>query len=233
MDEIKLLLVEDDNSFRKITKDSLELTGRYEVFGAANGSEGYNAYKSFKPDIIVTDLDMPVMSGFEMIEKIKNEDKDIPIIITSGLTEPRDIAKGYDLGADNYIKKNFLPAELDLNIKAIFRRIERTIQINREENKFYSLGFYTFDLQNHCLTRGDIITKLAPLATQILQMLCEAKGNVVKRTDILNQFWGNQDEYFASRSLDVFIAKLRKCLNDDKSVEIVTVKGDGLKLVIR
>ncbi|MDR0394211.1 MAG: winged helix-turn-helix domain-containing protein, partial [Tannerella sp.] len=98
-----------------------------------------------------------------------------------------------------------------------------------EEDKLYPLGSYLFDLKGHHLRREDKKTNLTPREAQILQLLYEDKGNVVKRKDILLQFWGT-DDFFASRSLDVFINKLRKCLDDDKSVEIITIRGEGLKL---
>ena len=229
MDNIKLLLVEDNERFRQVTKDTLELTGKYEVFEAENGQEGYKAYKSFAPDVIVTDVDMPVMSGLEMIENIRKEDTDIPILISSGMTDAKYIGKGYYLGIDNYIKKPYLPAELDHCIQAIFRRINKTLKINKEENITYQLGSFLFDLKNHCLIREDNKVNLTTREAQILQLLYENKGNVVKRKDILGQFWGN-DDFYSSRSLDVFITKLRKCLENDKSVEIVTVRSEGLKL---
>ena len=235
MEEIKLLLVEDDNNFRKVTKDSLEMMGKYEVFEAANGKEGYKAYKSFAPDVIVTDVDMPVMSGLEMIEKIKTEDPNIPILITSGLSGPRDVAKGYNLKIDNYIPKPFSSIELDYKIEAILRRVNRPENItaeenNTEENKIYTIGSFTFDPQSRFLIREDNKINLTPLGSQILQVLCENKGKIVKRKDILMKFWEN-DDLFNSRSLDVIITKLRKCLREDKTIEIENVRKVGLKLV--
>ena len=229
MNEIKLLLVENDNNFREVTKDTLELTGKYEVIEAENGLEGYNAYKSFAPDIIVVDLEMPVMPGLEMIKKIREEDEDIPIIIASGMIDSRNIGKGYALGIESFIKKPYFPGEVDCCIEVIFKRIARTERINMEENKLYPLGSYTFDLKNHCLIHEGNKKNLTPLEAQILQLLYEGKGNLVKRKDILEQFWG-VDEFYTSRSLDVFVTKLRKTLSKDKSVEIVTVRGEGLKL---
>jgi DNA-binding response OmpR family regulator len=230
MDNIKILLVEDDNAFRQLTKDSLELTGNYDVCEARDGVEGYDAYKSFAPDIIITDVDMPKMTGHELIKKIKDNDPDTPILITSGLTTPKDLAEGFKLEIDDYIKKPFLPAELDLRITAIFRRIIRTRKINKEEGKLYTLGSYAFDLKNHCLIWENQKQNLTPREAQILQILCKNKGDIVKRKDILEQFWGT-DDYFTSRSLDVFINKLRKFLENDNSVEIITIRGEGLKLV--
>ena len=230
MEDIKLLLVENDNDFREVTKDSLEITGKYEVFEAENGLEGYRAYKSFTPDIIVADIDMPVMTGLDMIKKIREEDPDIPIVIASGHTDSRSIGKGYNLKIESFIKKPYLPGELHGCIESVFRRINKSEKINKEENKLYQLGSYQFDYKNHCLISENKTKNLTTREARILQLLYEGKGNVVKRKDILDQCWGTED-YFTSRSLDVFITNLRKHLEEDTSVEIVTVRGEGIKLV--
>jgi Response regulators consisting of a CheY-like receiver domain and a winged-helix DNA-binding domain len=227
----KVLLVEDDDSFRIIIKDTLELTSKYEVFDAKNGSEGYKAFKSFKPDVIVTDVDMPVMSGFEMIEKIRKEDPDIPVIITTGMTEAKDIGRGYNLEIDTYIKKPFSPLEVNLALEALFRRVEKSRKPLKEKNNLHALGIYNFDIENNCLICENNKIKLTKRDTQILQLLYENKGNVVLRKDILVLLWG-EDNYFNSRSLDVFIRKLRNHLKEDKSIELVTIRQEGLKLII-
>ena len=230
MEAIKLLLVEDNDDFREITKDTLELTGKYEIFEAKNGLEGYKAYKSFAPDIISADIEMPVMSGLEMIKKIREEDYFIPILISSGEANAKNIGIAYNLEIDSLIKKPYSPLELDCCITAIFRRIAKTEMIKKNENKVYVLGSYTFDLKNFCLIRDGNKKSLTSREALILQVLYESKGEVVKRKDLLEQFWG-VDDFYTSRSLDVFISKLRKDLNEDKSIEIVTVRGEGLKLL--
>ena len=230
MNNIKLLFAEDDNGFREIIKDSLDLIGNYEIFEAENGQEGYKAYKSFAPDIIVADIAMPVMTGLEMIKKIRKEDSDIPIIIASGAADPKNIAIGYELEIDSLIKKPYLPGELDYCIKAIFRRIEKTENLSKGEDQLFPLGDYMFDLKNHCLIYKNVKSNLTPREAQILQFLYENKGDVVKRKDILEQFWG-VDDFYTSRSLDVFISKLRKSIEKDKSVQIETLRGEGLQLI--
>ena len=174
---------------------------------------------------------MPVMSGLEMIKKIREEDSYIPIIVASGVADPKNIEKGYKLEIDSLIKKPFLPGELDYCIKSIFLRIEKTEKIKRDENKIFQLGSYQFDLKNHCLKSGDNKKNLTTREAQILQVLCEGKGDVVEREDILNQFWGRND-FYTSRCLDVFIAKLRKYFEKEKSVEIFTERGEGYKLIL-
>jgi Response regulators consisting of a CheY-like receiver domain and a winged-helix DNA-binding domain len=230
MDAIKLLLVEDVDEFREVTKDTLELTGRYEVFAAKNGLEGYKGYKSFAPDIIATDIDMPVMSGLEMIEKIRKEDNYIPIIVSSGVATSINIGKSYSLETDNIIKKPFLPTELDGCITALFRRIAKTEMRKKNESKIFILGSYTFDFNDFCLIRNNIKKSLTSRESMILQMICENKGEMVKRKDLLEIFW-EHDDFYTSRSLDVFISNIRKALKDDNTVEIRTIRGEGFKLI--
>ena len=229
MAEIRLLLVEDDPDFCQVVKDSLELTGDYEVFTAGDGVAGYDAYKAIRPDIIVSDIDMPKMSGHEMVERIKENDEITPIILASAYTDPRNMAKGYNLYIDEYLKKPFLPAELDLRIKAIIRRINRPRAERQKEDEVYLLGEYRFNPKTNVLSHGEEESVLTERESQILQMLYEKRGDVLKRDDILQRFWSNND-FYASRSLDVFVAKLRKYLEKDPSVKIVTVRGEGLRL---
>ena len=178
---IKLLLVEDDANLSYIIQGGLEdMIGDYEVCIAHNGEEGLEAYRKEKPDIIVADIEMPVMDGYEMVRRIRKTDKDIPILFSSARVSPKDVVKGYELGVDNYVKKPFLPEELDAHIRALLRR---------------------------------------------------KPGEVVRREVILDKFWNTEDDYFASRSLDVFVTKLRKLLSVDEQVKIKTVKGIGLMLV--
>jgi len=230
MDDIKLLLVEDDTDFSEIVKDTLEITGKYEIFLAKNGMEGYKAYKSFAPDIIATDIDMPLMSGLEMIKKIRDEDIYIPIIMASGKANSKNTGKAYNLEIDSLIKKPYSPGELNCCITAIFRRIAKSEMNKKEENKLYRIGSYTFDFKNHCLILEGNKKNLTPREAMILHLLCEGKGDIVKRKVLLGNYWGIND-FYTSRSLDVFISKLRKDLNGDKSIEIITVRGEGFKLV--
>jgi DNA-binding response OmpR family regulator len=117
---IKLLLVEDDVNLVYIIKSSFEIIiGGYEVKTAANGAEGLACLKEFHPDIIVSDIEMPVMNGLEMVKKIRQTDKDIPIVFTTGKMMPKDVTAGYEAGVNNYIKKPFMPEELDAHIKAL------------------------------------------------------------------------------------------------------------------
>lgn len=231
MDTIKLLLVEDDNSLRYIVQSSFEdIIEGYEVLAAANGEEGLKMWREHHPDIILSDIEMPVMDGYEMVKRIREVDKDTPILFSSGLISPKSVLKGYELGANNYIKKPYIPEELDAHIRAMLKlsKGEKT----KDESQTYKIGKeYMLDATHATLKHSSGESKtLTVREAGLLQMLCENRGDVVRREAILDKFWNTEDDYFASRSLDVFITKLRKLIGEDDSVNIKTVKGVGLML---
>ena len=130
---IKLLLVEDDPNLRYVVQCGLEdIIGGYEVQTAANGEEGLKVWETFRPDIIISDIDMPVMDGFEMVRRIRETDADTPILFASALTSPKDVKHGYELGVNNYVKKPFIADELDAHMKAVLARIpaQRPVSAN-------------------------------------------------------------------------------------------------------
>lgn len=230
---IKLLLVEDDVNLRYIIQSGLqEIIGGYEVIAATNGAEGLNAWKEHHPDIIVSDVDMPVMNGLEMVERIRETDGDTPILFTSALTSPKDVKVGFKIGVNNYIKKPFVPDELDAHIHALLQMKEGAK--TRTETDHYKLGRLTLDAK-HATLRNDETGKIQVLTVReagILQLLAENKNETVKRSAILSRFWDKEDDYFASRSMDVFITKIRKLLAEEPCIEIKTIRGVGLMLLI-
>lgn len=231
MNKIKLLLVEDDESLAFIIKGSLELTGHYDVYTAVNGKEGVEAYGTFKPDVIVSDIEMPEMCGQELVSLIRQKDRQIPILLATARTSSQDVIQGYNLGADNYIKKPYLVEELDAQIQAILRRTLPIEQVTPDNSDIYPIGLYKLHLKHRYLQLNDKHTKLTEREVLILWMLYDQKGEIVKRDDILMQFWGGSN-FYVSRSLDVFIRNLRKYLSDDPSIQIETIRGKGFKLSI-
>ena len=228
---IRLLLVEDDGNLAYIVKSSLEeIIEGYEVTTAGNGLEGLKAWKEMKPEIIISDVDMPIMNGFEMVKLIRETDKDTPILFASALTTPKDVTSGYKLGVNNYVKKPFVPEELDAHIHAILKL--KNGEKLRDESNIFTLGHYEFDSNNATLTCNGKVKPITAREAGILTMLCKNKNNVVKRENILSEYWNTEDDFFASRSLDVFVTKLRKILEDEPAVEIRTVRGVGLILSI-
>ena len=221
---IKLLLVEDDPNLRYVVQCGLEdIIGGYDVQTAANGEEGLKAWATFKPDIIISDIDMPVMDGFEMVRRIRETDANIPILFASALTSPKDVRFGYQLGVNNYVKKPFIAEELDAHIHAVLKMTQGVHM--RTETGFCQFGSYTLDTEHNTL-RDD-------RTDNILHILAQNKNETVRREAILSRCWNTEDDYFASRSLDVFVSKLRKLFEADADIEIKTVRGVGLMLVTK
>lgn len=230
---IKLLLVEDDTNLSYIVQSGLQdIIGGYEVITAFNGKEGLEAWREHHPDIIISDIDMPVMDGFEMVRLIRETDGDTPILFASALTSPKDVRKGYDIGVNNYVKKPFIPDELDAHLHAILKMKEGTK--SRDASGICRFGKYALDAKKAFLLNNESGNKttLTVREAQVLQLLAQNKGEVVNRETILSNFWNTDDDYFASRSLDVFITKLRKLFANDPQIDIVTKRGIGLSLVV-
>ena len=232
-ENVKLLLVEDDENLAYMEKSSLEdIIGGYEIKTAINGKDGLEAWKSFQPDVIVSDIDMPIMDGIEMVKRIREIDGDTIILITTGLTSPKDLKAGYAAGANNYVKKPFLPEELDAHIQSLMKLKQGRRSPNAAGT--IKLGKYLLDADHATLKNQEDNTEkmLTAREAKILEILAVNKNEVVRREAILSRFWGVEDkDYFASRSLDVFIKKIRTAIEDEPGVELKTIRGVGFKLI--
>lgn len=232
-ENVKLLLVEDDENLAYMEKSSLEdIIGGYEIKTAINGKDGLEAWKSFQPDVIVSDIDMPIMDGIEMVKRIREIDGDTIILITTGLTSPKDLKAGYAAGANNYVKKPFLPEELDAHIQSLMKLKQGRRSTNAAG--IIKLGKYLLDADHATLKNQEDYTEkmLTAREAKILEILAVNKNEVVRREAILSRFWGVEDkDYFASRSLDVFIKKIRTAIEDEPGVELKTIRGVGFKLI--
>lgn len=230
---IKLLLVEDDANLRYIVQSSLEdLIGGYEVKVAGNGMEGLEQWKVFQPDIIISDIDMPVMNGFDMVKRIRETDGDTPILFASALTSPKDVRNGYEIGVNNYVKKPFVPDELDAHIHAILKMKQGSK--TRSATNVCRFGHYTLDAPHATLHNEstDNRTLLTQRESELLLLLAQNVNEVVRREAILSRIWKTEDDYFASRSLDVYVNKLRKLFANDASIQVKTVRGVGIVLEV-
>ena len=229
---IRLLLVEDDANLSYIIQGGLEdMIGGSEVTIAPNGKEGLETYRQMKPDIIVADIEMPVMDGYEMVRRIRETDEEIPILFSSARVSPKDVVKGYVLGVNNYVKKPFLPEDLDANVRALLRMKQGTTE--KDKTRTLTIGEYTLEPEQATLRHSSGSKQLlTPRETGILELLFRKPEEVVRREIILDKFWNTEDDYFASRSLDVFVTKLRKLLSQDDAVSIKTVKGIGLMIMV-
>lgn len=232
----RVLLVEDDKNLSFILKSSLEqMIGGYEVLSVANGKDGLDMLTKENFDVIVSDVEMPVMDGVTMVQHIRKNHPSLAIIFITGLTTARDVINGYQAGADFYIKKPFLPEELDAHIQAVLRMRRNTqaeSPVGNDEDTIFTIGKYSFDPTQNLLIFENEQHNLTAKESKILEMLCREKGKVVSRENILNEIWGNSD-FYSSRSLDVFITKLRKYLSKDTNVSLNVLKGVGICLKVQ
>ncbi|HNP55087.1 MAG TPA: response regulator transcription factor, partial [Ferruginibacter sp.] len=194
-----------------------------------DGRLGLAAFQREKFEICLLDVMMPNMDGFTLAEEIRDINPDVPLFFLSAKTMKDDIIQGYKLGADDYITKPFDSEVLLHKIKAILKRNE---EIHKEEaNAEYDLGSYHFNPRLRELSVGGKVQTLSPKENELLKMLCEYKNDLLPREAALKKIWGS-DTYFNGRSMDVYIAKLRKYLKEDSKLEIVNIHGNGFRLVV-
>ena len=227
----RVLLVEDDKNLSFILKSSLgQMIGGYEIEVATNGKEGLEKLASGRFDVIVSDVEMPVMDGVTMVRQVRERYPDVAIVFITGLTTARDVINGYQSGADFYIKKPFLPEELDAHIQAVLK-VKRSASMPEADGKDrYTIGKYSFFPSQNLLCDEDGNQRsLTPKEAKVLEMLCRRKGHLVSREEILIAIWQTAD-FYSSRSLDVFITKLRKYLAKDPHIGLKVQKGVGIEL---
>jgi DNA-binding response OmpR family regulator len=225
----KILLCEDDINLGKVLKNYLELHD-YEVILERDGKLGLAAFQREKVDICLLDVMMPNMDGFTLAEEIRDINHDVPLFFLSAKTMKDDIIQGYKLGADDYITKPFDSDVLLHKIKAILKRNE---EMHKEvENAEYKLGKFKFIPRLRELHGDGKVNIMSPKENELLKLLAEHKNDLLPREAALKKIWGS-DTYFNGRSMDVYIAKLRKYLKEDPSLEIVNIHGDGFRLVVQ
>ena len=223
----QILLCEDDTNLGQVLKNYLELND-YDVTLERDGRLGLAAFQREKIDLCLLDVMMPNMDGFTLAEEIRDINPDVPLFFLSAKTMKDDIIQGYKLGADDYITKPFDSEVLLLKIKAILKRNE---ELHREEaHAEFDLGHYHFNPRLRELTINGKVQVLSPKENELLKMLCEYKNDLLSREAALKKIWGS-DTYFNGRSMDVYIAKLRKYLKEDSAIEIVNIHGNGFRLV--
>ena len=229
MEKIRVLLVEDDESLGFVVKDNLEFHG----FAVDLQKDGLAAKESFQKntyDICVLDVMLPKMDGFTLAESIRELDKQIPIIFLTAKSMKEDRLKGFKLGGDDYLTKPFSVEELILRMEVFLRRSSQN-EIAAENNNVFQIGQYNFDYRNLRLQLGNDGEErsLTQREADLLKLLLDHKNNLVTREYVLTNIWG-EDDYFKGRSMDVFISRLRKYLNQDPGLQIKNVHGVGFRL---
>ena len=226
----RILLVEDDPNFGSILKEYLMING-YTVTLAKNGIEGFEKFKKEEYDLCLLDVMMPYKDGFTLAKEIREKNEKIPLIFLTAKTMKEDVLKGFKLGADDYLSKPFDSEVLLAKIKSILSR--RTLIATPESDEMeFTIGQFRLNTKLRLLTfNEEVPVKLSPKENQLLRLLAIHINDLLPREKALNKIW-RDDNYFTSRSMDVYIAKLRKYLKQDKKVEILNIHGEGFRLVV-
>lgn len=224
----KILIVEDEPGIMLGIKDEFESAG-YEVYTAENGEDGLAKAKQHKPDLIILDIMMPVLDGYEVCKRLRMQGDNTPIIMLTVKDKEIDKILGLELGADDYVTKPFSLRELLARAKAIFRRTEERVQ----EITTYSFGKIELDFKKYVAKKGDLDLELTPLEFHMLRLFIKKKEQVLSRDDFLDGIWGEDNLSVSFRTVDSHIANLRKKIEDDPSnpKHILSIRGVGYKFV--
>lgn len=225
----KILLVEDDPNLSAVLCDYLEML-EYETTLSPDGEDGLMRFNAGKFDLCLLDVMLPRMDGYSLAGEIRKVNELMPIVFLTARGQNDDRIAGFKAGCDDYITKPFSSEELALRIEAILKRCMQ--RQTRLASNVFSLGKYKFDATNLLLTINDDEQNLTPKEAALLRLLCNYRNSLLPRDTALKEIWGDSD-YFIGRSMDVFIARLRKYLRHDPSVVIQNVHGSGFKLEVK
>jgi DNA-binding response OmpR family regulator len=226
MNKHHLLIAEDDPNLGQILKEYLDLKG-YQTTLTRDGHEAVETFKANKYDLCILDVMMPKKDGFAVGKEIRSIRPEVPFIFLTAKSQQEDTLRGLQLGADDFIKKPFSMEELTLRLQAILRRTDN----GEPRQEQFKLGNYSFDYTRQQLEFGGETRKLTSKETELLLLLCQTKNKTLDRSAALKIIWGD-DSYFNARSMDVYITKLRKHIKADERVKIITIHGQGFRLVI-
>ena len=224
----KILIVEDDPGILLSLKDEFESQG-YEVSVAEDGQKGFKMAKQQKPDLIILDIMLPVLDGYEVCKRLRMEGDTTPIIMLTVKDKEIDRVLGLELGADDYVTKPFSLLELMARVKSVLRRTEE----RTKDLTSYSFGQVELDFKKYEAKKKGKKLELTPLEFQMLKLFIQRKEQVVSRDDFLNKIWGEDNTYVSFRTVDSHIANIRKKIEDDPSnpKHIISIRGVGYKFI--
>ncbi|MFM9989035.1 response regulator transcription factor [Flavobacterium sp.] len=226
----KVLLAEDDFDFADVLKQYLELYN-YQITWAKDGEEALLLFQKETFDICVFDVMMPKMDGFTLAEKIIDINPETPFVFLTARKLKEDKLKGLQLGADDYIVKPFEADELVLRLNNILKRGEQKNQTTISVDEI-TIGNYIFDPNRLELKLGNHTQRLTEKEVAIILFFLKNKNQLIKRNDILQSIWGN-DDFFSGRSMDVFISRIRKYFSNDNRITIESIRNVGLEFKIQ
>lgn len=219
-----IMIVDDEVGVRELLRDTLKIAG-FETVEADNGMSALTVLRSHKPELIIIDINMPLMDGFELVERLRGTGDLVPVLMLTARNDQQDISRGLRIGADDYVVKPFGLEELILRVKAILRRSKKSVDIART----LKCGPITLDEELHKVTFNNDEINLSPTEFRLLQMLMEKKGRVLSKVLLLDEVWGITFES-ESTVVDTYISYLRKKLHCDGFEGIKTVRGVGFQI---
>ncbi|MGB3183074.1 MAG: response regulator transcription factor [Cyclobacteriaceae bacterium] len=230
MSKTKLLIVEDDPNLGQILREYLEVKG-FDADLARDGEEGLAVYRDGRYDLCILDVMLPKKDGFSLARDIRETDQEIPILFLTARNQQQDTLEGFRAGADDYMSKPFSMEELLLRIRAILRR-SGGHTADKDATEF-SIGDLQFIYPEQKITRsGGEDMKVTTREADLLRLLCLHKNQTLPRSYALKEIW-KDDSYFNARTMDVYVTKLRKLLKPEPRAEIITVHGEGFRLLVR
>ena len=227
--KLRILLAEDDPNLGTLLQEFLEAKD-FETVLCTDGDKAFKTFSKQQFDFVILDVMMPIKDGFTVAKEIRTLNKKVPIVFLTAKSMKEDTLKGFNIGADDYITKPFSMEELLVRVNAILRRTDQA-QIQGDEKRIFEIGDFAFDYDRQILKHGADETKLTTKENELLYLLTLNKNGVLERNYALNAIWGD-DNYFNGRSMDVYIAKLRKHLRPDSTIEIINIHGKGFKLLV-
>ena len=223
----RLLYVEDEPYLAKIVKDSLESRG-YEILHVGDGALVEEAYKEYKPDLCILDIMLPNVDGFELAERIRSHDVEVPIIFLTAKDQSDDVINGFNKGGNDYVRKPFSMEELILRVENLLKLTHNRNDDNAEMIQIRGYQFFPFKMQ---LKHNGETVDLSHRETEIIKLLSQHINKRLERSKILMDVWGN-DSFFNSRNLDVYIKKVRDHFAADEKIKILTLKGVGYHFLV-
>lgn len=225
----KILLVEDEENFGSLLQNYLRLS-QYDVDWEKDGSLGFSAFMKNSYDLCILDVMMPNMDGFTLAEKIRSKKKEVPFIFLTARNMKEDMIRGYKIGADDYLNKPFDIEVLLLKLEVILNRVAVT-EVQPEQSE-YTIGQFHYTINTRALQMNGESRKLSPKEGALLHLLCQHMNEVMPREKALKEIW-QEDSYFTTRSMDVYITKLRKYLSADPDIQIENVHSSGYALLTK
>ena len=221
----KILYLEDEAFLAKIVKESLERLG-HNVCHLPDGKNVNQTYRDFKPDLCIFDIMLPHKNGYELARELRVIDKHIPIIFLTAKSQTEDLVSGFEAGGNDYIRKPFSMEELQVRIQSLVEITSLNKYAPSKQDSIQLGKHTTFHVKKQQLIYNKTIRNLSHKESSILNILCKNINGITDRKEILLKVW-NDDSYFNSRNLDVYIRKLRSYLDNDPNLKIITLKGVG------